>query len=79
MEPFYYTRVAMVGWVFLAVTIGSLWASDVPEWQSLVGLFQSAGVLLACGLRDSAIHQEMISVWTQTLGQDYRKLAVDSK
>ncbi|MCA9994208.1 MAG: hypothetical protein KDE56_00590 [Anaerolineales bacterium] len=43
MDPHYYTRIAMVGWVFTAVIIGSLWGSGNPQWANLVQLFQQQG------------------------------------
>lgn len=54
MEPLYYTRIAMAGWVFMAVVLISLWASNSEYWIGLVQLLREkndngAGALLAFG------------------------------
>ena len=38
MDSVILSRIAMVGWLFLAVFIGSLWSTDSATWQKLLGL-----------------------------------------
>lgn len=40
MDPLYYTRIAMAGWIFMAVVLGSLWSINSPLWIELVQLTQ---------------------------------------
>jgi len=40
MDSVILSRIAMVGWLFLAVFIGSLWSTDSAAWQKLLGFLQ---------------------------------------
>ena len=42
MDSFLSARVAMSGWLFLAVIITSLWATNSPEWVKLLELVKSS-------------------------------------
>jgi len=37
MDSVILSRIAMVGWLFLAVFVGSLWSTDSAAWQKLLG------------------------------------------
>jgi hypothetical protein len=51
MDSVILSRIAMVGWLFLAVFIGSLWSTDSPVWQKLLGfLHQKDSSTLAIGV-----------------------------
>lgn len=55
MDPHYYTRVAMSGWVFLAVIIASLIDRDPARWNSIVNLLVGSsdhilGAVIAAGI-----------------------------
>lgn len=40
METIIFSRIAMAGWIFLAVLVGSLWSTNSTAWQVLLGLLQ---------------------------------------
>lgn len=40
MDSIILSRIAMVGWVFLVVFIGSLWSTNSEPWQKLLGFLQ---------------------------------------
>jgi len=40
MDSIILSRIAMAGWIFLAVFIGSLWSTDSETWQQLLGFLQ---------------------------------------
>lgn len=40
MESIILSRIAMAGWIFLAVFIGSLWSTHSETWQQLLGFLQ---------------------------------------
>jgi hypothetical protein len=44
MDPQYYTRIAMAGWMFVAVIIASMWASDSHAWKALIQVALSKDV-----------------------------------
>jgi hypothetical protein len=48
MDPIYYTRIAMAGWVFLAVILCSAWDSGSQFWKDMLQLSHSSasGLLL---------------------------------
>src|SRR5712691_1363622 len=51
MDSVILSRIAMVGWLFLAVFIGSLWSTDSAAWQKLLGfLHQKDSSALAIGV-----------------------------
>lgn len=37
MDSIIFSRIAMTGWIFLAVFIGSLWSTHSQAWQSVLG------------------------------------------
>ena len=51
MDSVILSRIAMVGWLFLVVFIGSLWSTDSPAWQRLVGfLHEKDSSVIAIGV-----------------------------
>lgn len=50
MDPQYYTRIAMAGWVFLAVILATLWGSGSPQWDTLLQLLQQKEISGAVAL-----------------------------
>lgn len=40
MDSIILSRIAMVGWIFLVVFIGSLWSTNSETWQKLLGFLQ---------------------------------------
>jgi hypothetical protein len=45
MEPLYYSRITMAGWVFMAVITTSLWSSHHKYWAALLDQLHNANPL----------------------------------
>jgi hypothetical protein len=59
MDTIIFSRIAMAGWIFLAVLVGSIWSTNSAAWQGLLALLQNkdssslalgvAGVIVGIG------------------------------